>query len=188
MKRLIFLLATLLLLSTFIYSQPVLSEEKQEIVKIEGAFGIKLGHQVSGSNIGSSKLLDDGTVINYFSPKNYIEYFEVYLVRKTPLSKKVFSIEAETIYESQYKCVIRFKAIAEHLKRIYKSGERNDFGGIKSFLIRPPNRFNRFIQVGCFPKQKGATLNLIYKDENLEAVVEKEVIELEMNKLIKSGI
>jgi len=170
MKRLIFPLATLLLLTTFIYSQPVLSEEKQEIVKIEGAFGIKLGQQVSGFNIKSSTLLDNGTVINYFSPKNNIEYFEVYLVRKTPQSKKVYSIEAETTYESQHKCVIRFKAIAELLKRMYKTGERNDFGGIKAFLIRSPHRF---IQVGCFPKLKGATLKVVYKDENLEAVVEK---------------
>ena len=184
MKRFIFPLVILLLLSTFICSQPVLSEEKQEIVNIEGAFGMKLGEPVSGSIRTSSKFLDDGTEINYFSP-NSIEYFEEYWVRKTPLSKKVFSIEAETAYESQHKCEIRFKAIAELLKRTYRSGERNDFGNIKSFLIRSPHRF---IQVGCFPKLKGATLKIVYKDEKLEAVVEKEAVELEMNKLINSGL
>jgi len=42
--------------------------------------------------------------------------------------------------------------------------------------------------VGCFPKLKGATLKIVYKDEILEAVVEKEIIELEMSKLIKSGL
>jgi hypothetical protein len=182
MKRFIFPLA--ILLSTFIFSQPVLSEEKQGIVQIEGAFGIKLGQQVSGSIRTSSKLLDDGTEIYYFSPNN-IEYFEEYWVRKTPLSKKVFSIEAETEYESQRKCEIRFKAIAGLLKRTYGSGERNDFGGIKAFLIRSPHRF---IQVGCFPKLKGATLKVVYKDENLEAVVENEAVELEMSKLINSGL
>ena len=182
MKRFIFPLA--ILLSTFIFSQPVLSEEKQGIVQIEGAFGIKLGQQVSGSIRTSSKLLDDGTEIYYFSPNN-IEYFEEYWVRKTPLSKKVFSIEAETEYENQRKCEIRFKAIAGLLKRTYGSGERNDFGGIKAFLIRSPHRF---IQVGCFPKLKGATLKVVYKDENLEAVVENEAVELEMSKLINSGL
>jgi hypothetical protein len=183
MKRFVFSLA--ILLSAFIFSQPVLSEEKQGRVQIEGAFGMKLGEPVSGSIRTSSKSLDDGTEIHYFSPKNNIEYFEEYWVRKTPLSKKVYSIEAETVYESRHQCEIRFKAIAELLKRTYSSGERNDFGPIKSFLIRSPHRL---IQVGCFPKLKGATLKVVYKDENLLAVVGKEAVEVEMNKLINAGL
>jgi hypothetical protein len=183
MKRFVFPLT--ILLSVLIYSQPVFSEEKQGLVQIEGAFGMKLGEPVSGSIRTSSKSLDDGTEIHYFSPKNNIEYFEEYWVRKTPLSKKVYSIEAETVYESRHQCEIRFKAIAELLKRTYSSGERNDFGPIKSFLIRSPHRL---IQVGCFPKLKGATLKVVYKDENLLAVVGKEAVEVEMNKLINAGL
>lgn len=183
MKRFVFPLT--ILLSTFILSQPVFSEDKQGLVQIEGAFGMKLGEPVSGSISTSSKSLDDGTEIYYFSPKNNIEYFEEYWVRKTPQSKKVYSIEAETVYESQHKCEIRFKAIAELLKKTYRGGERNDFGPIRSFLIRSPQRL---IQVGCFPKLKGATLKVVYKDENLEAVVENEAVELEMSKLINSGL
>lgn len=183
MKWFVFPLA--IIFFAFIFSQPVLSEEKQGSVKIEGAFGIKLGEPVSASIRTSSKSLDDGTKIYYFSPNNNIEYFEEYLIRKTPQSKKVYSIEAETEYESQHKCEIRFKAIAELLKRTYRSGERNDFGNIKSYLIRSQYRI---IQAGCFPKLKGATLKVVYKDENLEAVVENEVIELEMSKLTNSGL
>jgi hypothetical protein len=182
MKRFVFPLT--ILLSALIYSQPVFSEEKQGLVQIEGAFGMKLGEPVSGSIRTSSKIFDDGTEIHYFSPNN-IEYFEKYLVRKTPRSQKVYSIEAETAYEIPHKCEIRFKAIAELLKRTYRSGERNDFGPIRSFLIRSPHRL---IQVGCFPKLKGATLKIVYKDETLEAVVENEVVEVEMNKLINAGL
>ena len=185
MKRFIFPLAILFLLFAFIYSQPVLSAEKRGMVQIEGAFGMKLGEPVSGSINTSSKSLDDGTEIHYFSPKNNIEYFEEYWVRKTPLSKKVYSIEAETEYESQHQCEIRFKAIAELLQRTYGGGERNDFGPIKSFVIHSPHRS---IQAGCFPKLKEVTLKVVYKDENLLAVVGKETVELEMNKLVNSGL
>lgn len=147
--------------------------------KVEGGFGIKLGQEIREENLPEGLNMErvddnDGEVIYSFVPEHPYGPLTEYLVFVTPLSDRVYQIQARGHFKKRENCVQELNALEKVLTGKY--GKKNHDASVRFTdldIINFGDRKRKIIVKcsGFFTKHK---LQLLYVDKGLMKTAKKE--------------
>jgi hypothetical protein len=174
-------MAVLLFITVTFFVQGTEAQEK-----IDGAFGIALGQVFNPSIALGEASLTDGTPMYQFSPTKEFRSFSRYFVLITPETNKVYSIWGLGNVENTPTCEKEQKLVMAILSDKYGNEEKQ---GLLSDLydMKMITQGDRTIITKC-SGFTDITMEIRYKDSQLQELAENERIKLESKKLDSSGL
>ena len=160
--------------------------------QVTGAFGFKFGETYDEKKALKVEKTEQGEVFYVVSPLKPFKSFDAYVLAMTPVTKLIYAISATGLFENIRSCKQERSLIIDLLKKKYSLKDvTNDIDKIEAeveikrydaiFLEQD----NVAIKLGCNANGK---LVVIYGDENLESMAEKERLKVESGKVDTSGL
>ena len=87
--------------------------------QISGAFGLQLGDEYDTRRTYGKKSKETGLTFYAFSPKKKFRSFSKYAVSLTPMTKKIFSINAIAVFRNSSACENELELISSMLAEKY---------------------------------------------------------------------
>jgi hypothetical protein len=154
--------------------------------KITGAFGINLGDTFDPESAIGQASLTDGTPMYQFKPAKTFRSFSKYYALITPNTNKVYAIWGIGQMENDPTCKKEQKLIMAILQNKYGKQEKKDlFSSLNDAEMI--SQGDRYIMTKC-SGFTDVTIDIRYKDKELEELAENERIHLESEKLDSSGL
>lgn len=154
--------------------------------KITGAFGVELGQTFNPQEAIGKGSLTDGTPMYQFSPKNKFRSFSTYYVSITPKTHKIYSIWAIGNMENDPSCKKEQALVMAILQKKYGKMEEDQlFSSL--YDIKQIDQGDRYVLTKC-SGLGDVSIDIRYKDKQLEEQAEKERILLESEKVDSSGL
>ena len=155
--------------------------------QIEGAFGLKLGDVFETSNGQLNNQIS--LYLTYtFTPTNVVRKFERFSVAVTHNAHRICNISAIATFRSLSDAQVEIDVLMNILQDKYGREWRPSSGpaadAIKASGMRAIRQGSRSITARTRSTNEGAQLILMYRDERLERIAEKEAIQ----RLDKSGL
>lgn len=162
------------------------SAASPSVDKIEGAFGQKLGGEFNPSFAIGSSQLSDGTPMYEYNEKSTFRSFDHYYVLITPATHKIYSILATANFDSELMAEKEQTVVMEMLAQKY--GPVAGQG--------PSDKTDHFEKIEQGKRDAGTkitgltdvTLYILYYDDDLASLAEKERIANEVQHSDKTGI
>jgi hypothetical protein len=154
--------------------------------KIEGAFGKKLGEIFDPVNATSKGLLKNGQVLYYFVPDNPFRSITSYYLLTTPTTNKIYAIVGTGSIKNIETGKLEQNVLMELLCQKY--GPQKNADAIESLQnIKGISQGNRIVTTRI-NGYADTTLDLMYFDNDLAKLAEKERVALETKKASGSGL
>ena len=164
-----------------VFNSNVLSQEK-----IIGAFGIELGQVFNPSSAIGEASLTDGTPLYQFNPEKKFRSFSDYYVLITPQSNKVHTIWATGNFENDPTCKKEQELVMAIIQKKYGEAEKD--GLISNMYdVKQVVQGKKRIITKC-TGFTDVSLDIRYKDMELNEIADKERILIESEKVDSSGL
>ena len=153
---------------------------------IKGAFGIELGSSFDPTSAIGTGSLTDGTPMYKFTPSKSFRSFSDYYVLITPQTNKVYAIWGIGDSENDPSCKKEQALVMAILQKKYGKPE-SDALTSSLYDIKQIDQGNRFVLTKC-SGFTDVSLDIRYKDKELEKLAEQERIIIESEKVDSSGL